>query len=93
LNESYKPYGFSFKLIETTRTNNAGWYFAEQDTIQEAAMFNELRVGDFSTLNAYFKFAPISTVMVLCLILIPSLAVALLITMRERRWSMRLGIG
>lgn len=56
LNESYKPYGFSFKLIKTTRTNNGGWYSSSTtDSAEQTAMFNALRVGGKTTLNVYFK--------------------------------------
>jgi hypothetical protein len=49
LNDSYRPFGFSFTLMGTTRTNNSGWY-----DFNFFAMSYVLRVGDASTLNVYF---------------------------------------
>ena len=57
LNTWYKAYGFSFKLVKTTRTSNTGWYNAVSGSSAEAAMFKKLRVGGSSTLNVYFNAA------------------------------------
>lgn len=52
LNDSYRPYGFSFSLMGTTRNNNSDWYYFEEFEMKSA-----LRVGDASTLNVYFTNA------------------------------------
>lgn len=57
LNDLYKAHGFSFKLIKTTRTNNANWYRAGLGSSTATAMFQKLRVGGASTLNIYFNGA------------------------------------
>ena len=57
LNNVYKSYGFSFKLIKTTRTNNASWFSAGLGSSTASSMFKNLRVGGASTLNVYFNRA------------------------------------
>jgi hypothetical protein len=52
LNDSFRPYGFSFTLIKTTRTINTDWYYND-----EVGMKSALRVGDASTLNIYFTYS------------------------------------
>jgi hypothetical protein len=52
LNDSFRPYGFTFTLIGTTRSNNSEWYY--NNTI---AMKSVLHVGNASTLNVYFTDA------------------------------------
>jgi Pregnancy-associated plasma protein-A len=52
LNDSFRPYGFTFTLKGTTRNNNTDWYY-----FNEYEMKSALRVGDASTLNVYFKDA------------------------------------
>lgn len=54
LNDAYLPYGFSFRLMGTTRTDNAAWYIAGDTSRDQLAMKTALRVGDKSTLNVYF---------------------------------------
>jgi hypothetical protein len=49
LNDSFRPYGFSFTLMGTTRNNNSDWFYGDY-----FAMKSALRVGDASTLNVYF---------------------------------------
>ena len=57
LNDLYKTYGFSFRLVKTTRTNNRSWYYATIGSTAETNMFKKLRVGGASTLNVYFNDA------------------------------------
>jgi hypothetical protein len=52
LNDSYRPYGFTFTLKGTTRNNNTEWYY-----FNSLEMKSALRVGDASTLNVYFTEA------------------------------------
>lgn len=52
LNDSFLPYGFTFTLMGTTRSNNSDWYYYD-----EFGMKSALRVGDVSTLNVYFTNA------------------------------------
>jgi Pregnancy-associated plasma protein-A len=54
LNDSYLPYGFTFTLMGTTRSNNSDWYYNDD----EFGMKSALRVGDASTLNVYFTDPP-----------------------------------
>jgi Pregnancy-associated plasma protein-A len=57
LNNAYRPYGFSFTLIGTTRTDNSQWYYALVYSQDEYDMKIALRVGDASILNVYFNDA------------------------------------
>jgi Pregnancy-associated plasma protein-A len=55
LNDSYRPYGFLFTLLNTTRTDNSDWYSSSAFSTQDDAMKTALRLGGVSTLNVYFK--------------------------------------
>ena len=55
LNESYDPYGFTFRLLGTTTTDNSSWYRARSTSSAQTEMKRALRTGDASTLNVYFN--------------------------------------
>jgi Pregnancy-associated plasma protein-A len=55
LNDSYRPYGFTFQLLGTTTTDNASWYRAGVTSSAQTEMKQALRAGDASTLNVYFN--------------------------------------
>ena len=57
LNNGFRGYGFSFRLMRTTRTQNSAWYNAEISSSAQDDMKSALRVGDASTLNVYFSAA------------------------------------
>jgi Pregnancy-associated plasma protein-A len=57
LNDLYRPHGFSFKLLKTTRTESAAWLYAGVFSSAELAMKTALKMGGASTLNVYFNFA------------------------------------
>jgi hypothetical protein len=50
LNAAYKPMGFAFKLVKTTRTLNADWFAnMKANSEQEGAAQNLLHVGGLNT--------------------------------------------
>lgn len=54
LNKDYTGTGLSFKLVNTTRTMNAGWFNkAAPDSTEQTEMKNALRKGSANTLNVY----------------------------------------
>ena len=53
LNSAYAGSGFSFRLVRTDVTNNAGWYTVTPDTSAERAMKSALRRGGKAALNLY----------------------------------------
>jgi hypothetical protein len=53
LNDAYAPWGWSFNLVQTTRTTNATWFNTCDDTAVEAAMKTALRQGTADDLNIY----------------------------------------
>jgi len=54
LNKDYSGTGLSFKLMNTTRTQNATWFNrVAPDSPEQTAMKNALRVGPASALNLY----------------------------------------
>jgi len=53
LNAAYAPWGWSFTLVSTTRTNNATWYTAGPNTTAERQMKTALRAGTGDDLNIY----------------------------------------
>lgn len=55
LNDAYSPHGFSFLLLNITRSNNSKWYSTYALTPEDEAMKTALRVGGASTLNVYFN--------------------------------------
>jgi Pregnancy-associated plasma protein-A len=55
MNDSYRPYGFSFTLKGTTRTDNSDWYSSAAFSTEDETMKTALRVGGASTLNVYFR--------------------------------------
>ena len=55
LNDSFRPHGFTFRLIDTTYTENDEWYFAGASSQEQTDMKSALRVGDASTLNVYLN--------------------------------------
>ncbi len=57
LNESFQAYGFTFRLMQTTRTENSSWFNAGIGSQEQDDMKSALRVGDMSTLNVYFSAA------------------------------------
>ena len=57
LNESFQAYGFTFRLMQTTRTENSSWFNAGIGSQAADDMKSALRVGDKSTLNVYFSKA------------------------------------
>lgn len=50
LNKDYSGTGFSFKLVGSERTNNAGWASGNDDF----GMKSSLRKGGYDSLNVYF---------------------------------------
>lgn len=50
MNEEYGKHGFTFNLVDTDWTINAGWAAGSN----ESAMKTELRKGSYSDLNVYF---------------------------------------
>lgn len=54
LNESYKPYGISFNLINVTWTTNDKWAMGAT-TDDDDEMKQTLRQGTYNTLNLYFQ--------------------------------------
>ena len=57
LNDAFREHGFSFRLMQTTRTENSAWYSAGLSSPEQDEMKAALRVGDASTLNVYFSAA------------------------------------
>jgi Pregnancy-associated plasma protein-A len=55
LNDIYLPHGFSFALMNITRTNSSAWYSTYYQSPEDEAMKAALRVGGASTLNVYFN--------------------------------------
>lgn len=55
LNDSFRPHGFSFRLMGTTYTDNIDWYFAGLGSQEQTDMKATLRIGDASTLNVYLN--------------------------------------
>ncbi len=53
LNAAYGPWGWSFNLVNTTRTTNATWYTAGYGSQAESQMKNALRQGTADDLNIY----------------------------------------
>ena len=53
LNNAYGPTGFSFNLVQITRTSNAAWYTAGPNTTAETQMKTALRQGSADDLNIY----------------------------------------
>ncbi|KAF2865557.1 hypothetical protein BDV95DRAFT_506861 [Massariosphaeria phaeospora] len=53
LNESYKPYGIDFNLINVTWNTNDAWAVGDKDADLE--MKKALRQGTYRTLNIYFQ--------------------------------------
>ncbi|KAF5320864.1 hypothetical protein D9619_001030 [Psilocybe cf. subviscida] len=54
LNEAYASAGWSFKLVNTSRTTNSGWFTsAGPSTSQQTAMKKALRKGGKAALNVY----------------------------------------
>lgn len=54
MNEHFSGTGFSFSLVETTRTNNANWFRnANYGTPEQTDMKETLYSGDVQTLNVY----------------------------------------
>ena len=53
MNAAYAPWGWSFNLVSTTRTNNATWYTAGPNTTAERQMKTALRAGTGDDLNIY----------------------------------------
>lgn len=57
MNDAFRQHGFSFRLMQTTRTENSAWYNAGISSREQDEMKAALRVGDASTLNVYFNAA------------------------------------
>ena len=53
LNDAYASSGFSFQLIEVTRTTNASWFTMAPDSAAEQQAKSALRRGGADTLNIY----------------------------------------
>ncbi|KAH6879357.1 metalloprotease [Coprinopsis sp. MPI-PUGE-AT-0042] len=54
MNSDFSSTGLSFRLVNTTRTTNSGWFTsAAPGTSQQTAMKNALRQGGAATLNIY----------------------------------------
>ncbi|EFQ97351.1 metalloprotease 1 [Nannizzia gypsea CBS 118893] len=51
LNERFAPAGFSFRLLETTRTKNNEWV---KQAYTDRSMVSALRQGDYATLNLFY---------------------------------------
>ncbi|GAB1732978.1 hypothetical protein NU195Hw_g5541t1 [Hortaea werneckii] len=52
LNEAYNQYGISFRLVNTTFTQNAAWAFGDGSAMDDAK--KALRSGTYKALNLYF---------------------------------------
>lgn len=50
MNKAYTPHGFSFKLVNTTKTINARWATGGDELQMKAS----LRKGKYAALNVYF---------------------------------------
>lgn len=55
LNNAYAGDGFSFNLVQTTRTNNSSWYTAGHGSVAEDQMKAALRQGSADDLNMYLN--------------------------------------
>ena len=53
LNQAFAPWGWSFNLVATTRTTNAGWYIMTPGTTAESQAKTTLRQGSADDLNIY----------------------------------------
>ncbi|WP_246356753.1 zinc metalloprotease [Pyxidicoccus fallax] len=53
LNDAYRQWGWSFQLVQTTRTTNSTWFNGCGDTATETAMKTALRQGSADDLNIY----------------------------------------
>ena len=53
LNAAYNGYGWTFNLVETTRTTNSTWYTGCSSSTYETQMKNSLRRGTADDLNIY----------------------------------------
>jgi hypothetical protein len=53
LNDAYAGTGWSFRLVQTTRTTNSRWYNLRQGSKNERDMKNTLRRGTADDLNIY----------------------------------------
>ncbi|WP_259372632.1 zinc metalloprotease [Inhella inkyongensis] len=53
LNNAYAGSGFSFNLVQTTRTTNSSWYTAGPGSTAESQMKTALRQGSADDLNIY----------------------------------------
>jgi hypothetical protein len=53
LNAAYAPWGWSFNLVQTTRTTNSTWYNGCASSSTETQMKNALRQGTADDLNLY----------------------------------------
>ena len=58
MNGSFKPHGFAFKLVGTTRSTNASWTNIEADSQIDFEMKDKLRQGAYKDLNLYFAYLP-----------------------------------
>jgi hypothetical protein len=57
LNSVYKPIGFSFQLIKTTRTVNADWFAnMKANSDQEGAAQNLLHAGGLNTVRHWSMY-------------------------------------
>ncbi len=57
LNDSFRPYGFTFRLLGNTTTDNADWHYAALVSNEQNDMKQALRTGDASSLNVYVSFS------------------------------------
>ncbi|WP_223756313.1 zinc metalloprotease [Myxococcus sp. RHSTA-1-4] len=53
LNDAYAPWGWTFNLVQTTRTTNSTWFNNCGDSTVETAMKTALRQGSADDLNIY----------------------------------------
>jgi hypothetical protein len=53
LNAAFQPWGWSFNLVQTTRTTNSTWYNGCATSSTETQMKNALRQGTADDLNLY----------------------------------------
>jgi hypothetical protein len=53
LNGAFAAHGWTFNLVEVTRTNNRSWFTAKQGSRQEVQMKRSLRRGGATALNIY----------------------------------------
>ena len=57
LNDSFRPYGFTFRWLGNTTTDNTDWHLAAAFSSEQKDMKEALRTGDASSLNVYITYS------------------------------------